>query len=179
MKDLFNDTRKYWNQYYDVNDRPETVKNEKVRTCNVSSAGMITGEHPNTVLDNLIDKYGDNDQFMWEEHLVDYLQERGFVCEAVTELAYPKPRHVTEAELNIMKLEILGGKVILYHKKGHYQIMIGYDFADGNYFIFNDPAGDRNFPTKYRKRESGHRVKYPIEKIKDEIIYGKCYAVTI
>lgn len=179
MKDLINDTRKYWNQYYDVTDLPETVKNEKTRTCNVTCLAMITGKHPDEILQDMFDKYGKNDQFQWEEHLVDYLEERGFKCEAVTKLAYPAPRHVTVIELEKMKLEVIGGKVILYHKKGHYQIMVGYDFKDGEYFIFNDPAGDRNFPSRYRKRESGHNVKYGADMIKNEIIYGRCWAVTI
>lgn len=181
MIEVICNTKEYFNQYYDVTDLPQTVKNEKNRTCNVTCVAMITGDHPDSVLTDMFVKHGINDKFQWEKNLVDYLRDRGFACKEMTLHAYPKARNVTDRELEKMMGEIVKGKVILYHKKGHYQLMVGYRIVDGGIpeFIFNDPAGDRNKFKYLRKRLSGFRVAYSKKKVQKEKIYGSCWSVEI
>jgi hypothetical protein len=177
---VINDTKKYWNQYYDVTDLPETVKNEKTRTCNITCVAMITGEHPDEVLQKMFYKHGKNDRFQWEKNLVKYLESFGHKCKKVAGLAWPKARYIKDKELENIRNEIDKGKVILYHKKGHYHLIIGYK-TEGRYtwYIGNDPAGDRRYSISERKRLSGHRVDYQEGFIKSEKIYGRCWSVTI
>jgi len=178
MIKVLNNTRSYFNQYYDVTDLPKTVKNEKNRTCNVTCLAMITGQHPDDVLQHMFQKYGVNDQFQWESHLVDYLNERYYECKKLTKHAYPKARKITNDELEMIMGELIKGKVILYHKKGHYQLMIGYHIREGKVeFIFNDPAGDRTKMRWNRTKESGFQVVYTHAKVKREKIYGSCWSV--
>jgi len=172
-----NQTKAYWNQYFDITDLPETRKNEKFRTCNVCCVAMITGGHPDDVLGYMLLKYGINNKFQWEENLIKYLREKGYKCKKVTFLAWPRARKIWDSELKKMRAEIDKGNIIFYHKKGHYQLMIGYDNDD--IFIFNDPAGDRNKSRKLRKRLSGYNVRYFYNKIKAEKIYGRCWSVEI
>lgn len=183
MKSVINDTVKYWNQYHDVKDLPETAKDERSRTCNITCVAMITGEHPDKVLKKFFDKYGINDKFMWQELLVDYLIEAGFKCDdyIIKPQAYPDARHIKISELKAMRAEIDDGKIIFYHKCGHYQLMVGYSIDnEGNIdYIFNDPAGNRTKSLKYRSRKSGYLVGYPERMVLAEPIYGKCYSVTI
>lgn len=179
MTKVLHDTRLYWNQYHDVTDIRKTPRDERERTCGVTSVSMITGEHPDTVLNEMIHTYGWNDKFQWEELLIGYLRNSGFKCVRVAGPAYPKPRKVTDLELDNMVLEMMGGKVIFYHKKGHYQVMVGC-LTDGDKhhkFIFNDPAGDRTKLRINRAKESGHNVEYPLSKVKREKIYGSCWSV--
>lgn len=182
MFKINNDTRVYWNQYFDVMDLPETSKDERKRTCNVSCVAMITGESPNSVLKNMIKIYGeDNDKYQWEELLIEYLQDAGFDCKPLTKTAWPRPREILDEELKAMMLEIRNGGVIFYHKYGHYQIMTGFrQIGPLNLgFYFNDPAGDRKKPYYKRDRVSGHNVLYPYEMVKHEPIFGKCWGVRL
>jgi len=171
-----NDTPRYVNQYYDVTDLPETAKDERKRTCNVSCVAMITDQDVNEVLQDFFERYGKGDEFQYEENLVKYLEENGYDCNRITKPAWPRARVPMKSELEEMKLYLDKGAVILYHKDGHYQIMIGYE--SGGY-IFNDPAGDRKQAQKDRSRESGHCVLYPASMIESERIYGSCYGVII
>lgn len=178
MIEVLNDTKKYWNQYHDVTDLPETIKDERRRTCGITCLSMITGEHPDQVLQNMFKKYGKNDKFQWEEHLIKYLRDREFKCVEMTKIAWPKPRRIKEKELEKMRDEIDKGKIILYHKKGHYQLMVGY-VNNGSCYIFNDPAGDRTLPVSKRKRKSGYNIMYTDNMVLSEIIYGRCWSVEI
>lgn len=170
-----NDTKQYVNQYYDVYDLPETKSYEPGRTCNVSCVAMITGEDVNDVLKWFIGKYGWNDKFQWEENLIAYLVDKGYTCEPLTEAAYPKPRVPSSRDMNAMKAALDEGKIVLYHKTGHYQLLVGYD--DSGY-MFNDPAGDRQLKQSDRARESGHMVHYPTSMVMSETIYGRCWAIS-
>jgi len=179
-----NDTVKYYNQYHDIIDIPETPKSEPKRTCNVTCVAMITGEDPNDVLDYFLNKYGlQTDKFQWQELLIYYLERAGHNNKAVlNKAAYPQARHIGDDELKQMMVEIRQGRVIFYHKKGHYQIMTGFEIDEmGNMinFIFNDPAGDRKIRHANRTRESGHSVSYSYEMVKAEKIYGMCYSIEI
>jgi hypothetical protein len=177
MKSKINHTKKYWNQYHDVTDIPKTKKNEKDRTCGITSAAMITGEHPDVVLKYMLDKHGKNDKFQWEENLIAYLVEKGFPCNEITKIAYPKPRRVTKTELQRMRDEIDKGNIIFYHKSGHYQLMIGYEGEDT--FIFNDPAGNRIVGKRFRSRKSGFKIMYSQARVLSEKIFGRCWSVKI
>lgn len=181
MIEVINDTKMYYNQYFDVTDIIKTPKNEKGRTCNITCVAMITGSHPDKVLQDMFKKYGMNDHFQWESHLVDYLNEHGHKCKEVTTHAYPNARKITNDELEKIMGELIKGRVILYHKKGHYQLMVGYriDTYHGPEYIFNDPAGDRTKFVRNRKKESGHLVTYTQKKVKREKIYGSCWSVEI
>jgi len=172
-----NYTKKYWNQYFDVTDDPKTKKNEKYRTCGVTCVSMITGEHPDEVLQNIFIQHGKNDKFQWEENLIAYLVKKGYHCKEITKLAYPKPRKVTRKELQSMRDEIDKGNIIFYHKSGHYQLMVGYEGDDT--FIFNDPAGNRIMRVKYRNRKSGYKVQYSEARVLSEKIYGRCWSIEI
>ena len=176
MKHKINDTKKYFNQYHDVIDLPETPKYEPGRTCNITCIAMIRGKDPNKILQKFFKMYGVNNKFQWEGNLIKYLKDVGHECRAVTGLAWPIPRKVRKKELERMKKEIDEGKIIFYHKRGHYQLMVGY-YSKG--FIFNDPAGDRRLLLKDRSRESGHLVTYSYKKVRSERIFGRCWAVTI
>jgi hypothetical protein len=178
MIEIINDTKKYFNQYFDVKDLPETKKNEKHRTCNVTCVAMITGIHPDIILKDMMKIYGRNDKYMWEEHLLKYLKSKGFKSKPITKLAWPRARHITDKELEKMRDEIKKGRIIFYHKKGHYQLMVGYG-NEGTYYIFNDPAGDRTIPIKKRRKKSGHNVKYTDVMISREMIYGRCWSIKI
>lgn len=170
---------KYYNQYYDVTDIPETKKDERLRTCNVTCVAMIVGKHPDIVLKEIWDEYGINDKFQWEGTLISYLEKRGFNCFPITELAWPKSRHVTKSELQMMCRNLENGHIILYHKEGHYQLLVDYELDDHSevQYIFNDPAGNRLLPISSRKRESGHEVRYSEAFVLSEKIYGRCWAV--
>lgn len=179
---MINDTKKYWNQYYDVKDVLETPQYEPFRTCNITCVAMITGEDPNDVLKKMWDKYGVNDQFQWEEHLISYLEEKGLDCKEITSpVAWPEARVIREDELVDIVLAIEEGKIIFYHKEGHYQLLIGYEIDNNGqmWYFFNDPAGDRTRSIKNRGRLSGHKVKYSKEFIMSEKIYGRCWAISI
>mgnify|MGYP001546421035 CR=1 FL=1 len=183
---VVNDTPTYINQYFDVTDLPETVWDEKPNTCNVSCVGMICFLSPDIVLHDMYRKYRyntqfQNTQFQWEEHLISYLQECGHICEPVTKSAWPNARFIKNSELKKMRKEIDKGKVIFYHKHGHYQLMVGYiKHNNGRYtYIFNDPAGDRRVQYNYRSRESGHLVGYDSYMVKNEPIYCRCWSVTL
>lgn len=182
MIEIINDTKLYWNQYFDVTDLPGTIKDERKRTCNITSVAMILGKHPDRVLNGMFDKYGVNDKFMWERHLINYLIDNGFECTEITKHAYPEARKITDDELINMMNNIKDGRIIFYHKKGHYQLMVGYRIREDAKlpeYIFNDPAGDRNKMLWRRKQNSGHLVTYSHKKIKREKIYGSCYSVRI
>lgn len=180
MIEKINDTLVYWSQYHDVTDLPETLKDERTRTCNITCVAMILGVHPDDVLTNMIRRYGLNDKFQWESNLINYLKEYGCVCKEITKHAYPKPRRVTEVELTNMMLEIDKGKIIFYHKAGHYQIMVGYRIKKSiPEFIFNDPAGNRNLLLYKRRKSSGHLITYSRKKVMREKIYGSCWSVEI
>lgn len=185
-----NDTKCYYNQYFDIIDVPETPEKEPLRTCNITCIAMITGENPNIVLDYFFKKYGfeigvKSPHFQWQELLTDYLEMKGFKNRKIIEdkeIAYPKARYIFDKELQRCMNEIKNGKVILYHKDGHYQIMTGFEIDNTGQtidFIFNDPAGNRIVPKVERERESGHSVHYPYSMIKSEKIYGNLYAVEI
>lgn len=180
MIEKINDTEKYWNQYFDVTDIFSTKKDERTRTCNITCVAMITGEHPDIILQKFWEKYGQNDKFQWESLLIKYLENRGHKCREITKHAYPKARKITDHELTDLIGELINGRVILYHKKGHYQLMVGYRMIDQvPEFIFNDPAGDRKKMKWQRKKESGHLVPYSYGKVKREKIYGSCWSVEI
>lgn len=177
---IINHTVSYYNQYYDVSDLPETIKDERTRTCNITCIAMITGEKPDDVLANMFNIHGRNDKFQWEENLILYLKEYGFSCEPVTKLAYPSARSVTDDELKKMRDEIIDGRIIFYHKLGHYQIMVGFENIDNNItYIFNDPAGDRRLAKDSRDKMSGFEVGYSSRMVKIEKIYGRCWSVVI
>lgn len=172
-----NQTEKYWNQYYDVTDISITPWNDKLVTCNACCGGMISGKHPDIVLKELLALYGINKKFQWEEHLLKYLKSSEFKCKKITfPVAWPVARKIFDRELKKMRDEIDKGNIIFYHKKGHYQIMVGYQ--DDN-FIFNDPAGDRKISKKLRERKSGKNVVYPYSMVKSEKIYGRCWSIEI
>lgn len=180
MIKVLNNTKKYWCQYTDVTDIKSTPRDERERTCGVTSISMVTGEHPDGVLQTVRLNYGKGDRFQWESHLIDYLDRRHFNCLELTDHAYPKPRKITNDELEVMMGELIKGRIIFYHKKGHYQLMIGYQIRKGKVeFIFNDPAGDRKLLRYLRKKNSGHRVIYSYAKVKREKIYGSCWSVVI
>lgn len=171
-----NDTIHYVNQYHDVRDLPETPQVEGTRTCNVSCVAMITGEDVNSVLE----KIGlAGDRFQWEETLVAYLRKAGRVCAAVGKPAYPNKRQPDDADLKAYRDAIDTGAVVLYHKYGHYQLLVGYEYTGSAYtYIFNDPAGDRRQPQYKRIRDSGHLVPYSEDMVKAEHLYGQCWAVS-
>lgn len=180
MIEVINDTKRYWNQYKDVTDIFSTKKDERTRTCNITCVSMITGDHPDAILHEFWEKYGQNDKFQWESLLIKYLEDNGYPCKKMTEHAYPKARQIRDHELIDMMGELVKGKVIFYHKKGHYQLMVGYRIIDQvPEYIFNDPAGDRTKMRWQRKKGSGHLVTYSHQKVKREKIYGSCYSVTI
>lgn len=180
MIQVINDTKMYWNQYYDVTDIIKTPKNEKGRTCNITCVAMIVGYHPDRVLQDMFARHGMNDQFQWESNLTHYLEEHGHKCTEITKHAYPKARKITNDEIEKILGELQKGKVILYHKKGHYQLMVGYRMVGQvPEFIFNDPAGDRTKFVRNRAKESGHLVTYSNKKVKREKIYGSCWSVEI
>lgn len=174
---IVNDTKKYWDQYRDVTDIPETPQNDKLRTCGVSCAGMFTAVHPDVILQEMFEKYGINDKFKWEKHLIEYLKTNGHTCNPIMKNIHPK-RYITEKELAKMRAEIDKGNVIFYHKAGHYQIMVGY-LNNGACYVFNDPAGDRTIGRSKRRKKSGHNVIYPREFIVLEKIKGRCWSVTV
>lgn len=186
IKTIINDTKAYWNQYKDVKDIQKTPEEEPLRTCNVTSVAMIVNENPNDVLWYFINKYGyeigvRSPHFQWQELLVRYIQVAGYEVKnnLITPQAYPDARNIKLEELKRMREEIDNGNIILYHKCGHYQVLVGYEIhIDGNIdYVFNDPAGDRRLPYKKRKRESGHLVRYLETMIISEPIYGLCYTI--
>ena len=172
-----NDTPSYFNQYFDVSDLPETLSNEKYNTCNVSCLGMITQLHPDVILNYMFNKYGVNDKYQWEENIIQYLTDNGYTTKPVTALAWPYERKITDEELEVIRAEIDKGNVILYHKSGHYQLLIGY--MDKNNYVFNDPAGNRRLPLTERESESGHKVVYSVSMLKSEPLYGRCWSVNL
>ena len=177
---MINDTQKYWNQYHDIIDIPETWQDDRTRTCNICCIAMITGKNPNDILREMLDKYGINDQFQWEENLIGYLESSGYECFPITELAYPKPRYITIADFDKMCAIIDSGQIILYHKYGHYQLFIGYEDNEfSRCYIFNDPAGDRTLPLAMRTKNSGHCVRYSETFVLEEKIFGRCWVVKI
>jgi len=173
---MINNTAHYVNQYHDVLDRPETPNvKEQERTCNICCVAMITGEDVNDIFQWFVDKYGWNDKFQTEEYIIPYLNVRGFKAEALTVNTWPKSWKPTQAEIDKMIDAIDRGCWVLYHKFGHYQLMVGHD---GDDLIFNDPAGDRRLPVNERARESGHLVAYPRSMIMNEPRFGRCWAVS-
>jgi len=175
-----NDTPIYFNQYFDVTDLPDTLSNEKYNTCNVSCLGMITNLHPDVILNYMFNKYGKNNKYQWEENIVQYLTDNGYIVNPVTAMAWPYERKITDEELTVIRNEIDKGNVILYHKSGHYQLLIGYVKNDNKIdYVFNDPAGDRKLPREQRESESGHKVVYSYGRIKSEPLYGRSWAVNL
>lgn len=179
-----NDTPRYVNQYYDVEDIPETPKKEPYRTCNVSCVAMVVDEDVNNVLKHFIKKYGiKTDKFQWQKLLIEYIEDRGFECKKILDKpAYPDARYPSDAELQKMVREIKHGRIIFYHLFGHYQLMTGFSLDEEEnelFFVFNDPAGDRRLKISDRQRESGHEVIYPVEFVKSEKLYGQCWSVKI
>lgn len=179
MKRVFNDTRCYHNQYFTVTDLKETKMNEKLNTCNVCSVGMIVEQHPDVILHYMYKTYGMNQKFMWESNLIKYLEDCGHECKQIG--VGWKKRKVKDSELEIMRNAISDGKIVFYHKHGHYYLMVGFeDLGNGKYnYIFNDSAGDRKIARRKRNEESGHLVVYPEKMVKKEKIYGSCWIVTI
>jgi len=177
-----NQTKKYYNQYFDIDDIPKTAQNEKEITCNITSVSMITGENPNMVLCKFLKRYGQNKKFQWEENLISYLKENGFACYPVTELAWPKSKVITENDLEKMRSAIDKGKIIYYHEAGHYSLMIGYEKDENGeiLYIFNDPAGDRKIRySGKRTLESGLNVRYKKSFLEFRPLFGRCWAVTV
>lgn len=174
-----NDTAQYVNQYFDVKDVPEMPGPENIRTCNISCVAMITGDDVNDILQYMMKKYGYTKKYQWEENLITYLEAKGFVCRPVSITRWPLPGKIKDDEIKTIMAEIRQGKVIFYHKSGHYQLVTGYKIYNDNSvdFILNDPAGDRKLKVSKRKRESGHKVLYPLSMIKSERLYGKCWSV--
>lgn len=181
MITILNNTKHFVNQYFDVKDVLEMKGHERVRTCNVSSAAMITNENVNVVLRNFLNRFGFNRKYQWESNLIKYLEKKGHNCKSITKLSWPIARKITDEEIKKMMNELKYGNVIFYHKKGHYYLIVGYHVNENNdlFFIANDPAGDRKLPLNLRERESGKNVYYPVSMIREEKIYGRNWSVKI
>jgi hypothetical protein len=113
--------------------------------CGAATVSMITGQPPQDVANEIGSTAPDIG-------LTEYLDDKGFATEKIidggsesTQWGFiPSPENFSK-----MKDVLDSGKVILYHfwgkdgrSAGHYAICKGYEGED---FIFNDPAGDRNF----------------------------------
>ncbi|MGB4268289.1 MAG: RHS repeat-associated core domain-containing protein [Spirochaetota bacterium] len=158
-------------------DRIEEGRSRK-SACNISSVGIISGFNPNTV-DDIIrvkDGKGNFEYRQFETSLVKFLTDMGFDVENITKRG--GDRILTNEELKAMREAIKDGKVILFHFKGHYAVMIGYQ-KNGNgendfNYIFYDPAGDRK---QGYFNNNGVNAVYSQKYLQSQMYRGDAYSV--
>jgi hypothetical protein len=122
---------------------------------------------PNRIDDAIIAK-GQNREY--ESSILGYLSDQGYSYTKLTS-GYGA-RKPTDGDLANMRETIKSNGVVLYHFKGHYAVMWGYQKTgegenDYQYF-FDDPAGDR---TEGYFNDSGEKAAYSQDYLKTQDIY--------